>query len=177
MFPVYNLYKLVLNNWLNQTLRNIKNKYTILACKLNFNTNLALFQPLFHQILLVLLQHGPAELNRLVLVQLVLVEQNAEKLLNRTGSGAGQGGRLMELLNGDRRAQNSLYYFRRCNQIRDSVVFQNLSIPGVPWQPPWPPRCSSAGWTACWTSGQTGLRHQAGCTERPASVPSPGFAW
>jgi hypothetical protein len=64
-------------------------------------------EPFLEQLLAALLQHGSTELERLVLVQLALVKQNAEVLQQRRRL-TGLRGTLLELLNSLWSAQNAL---------------------------------------------------------------------
>ena len=70
-------------------------------------TNLVFFQPLLRQLFAALLQHRAAQLHRLVLVELALVQQDA-KVLQQRRRGARSGRHLLESLNGLRGAQDSL---------------------------------------------------------------------
>jgi len=70
-------------------------------------TNLVFFQPLLPQLFAALLQHRAAQLHRLVLVELALVQQDA-KVLQQRRRGARSGRHLLESLNRLRGAQDSL---------------------------------------------------------------------
>lgn len=68
---------------------------------------LVLLQPLLDELFLPLGQHGSAELQGLVLVQLAAFQQNT-KILEQGGGLAGLGGHLLETLDGLGCSQDSL---------------------------------------------------------------------
>ena len=70
-------------------------------------TNLVFFQPLLQQLFAALLQHRAAQLQRLILVELALVQQNA-KVLQQRRLGAWCWWQLLESLDDLRGAQDSL---------------------------------------------------------------------
>ena len=68
-------------------------------CWGNMDTDLLFLQPFFQQLLPTLHQDRSAQLQRLVLVELALVQQNA-KVLQQGGRLTGLRRHLLELLNG-----------------------------------------------------------------------------
>ena len=70
-------------------------------------TNLVLFEPLLDELLLALGEHGPAQLQGLVLVQLAALQQDA-KVLQKGRGLSRRGGHMLEALDGLGGPQNAL---------------------------------------------------------------------
>uniref|UniRef100_A0A8W7PT82 Uncharacterized protein n=1 Tax=Anopheles coluzzii TaxID=1518534 RepID=A0A8W7PT82_ANOCL len=88
---------------------------------------LLLLQPLLAQLLAALRQHRAAQFERFVLVQLALIEQNAEVLQQRRRVRARLGRHLLELLDRLRRAQDALRRDRRhLGRLRKLAVLEQL---------------------------------------------------
>lgn len=71
------------------------------------DTHLVLLQPLLQQLLAPLLQNGPAELQRLKLIELALIQQDSKVLEQRRGL-ARLGRNALEAPDGVWSAQNAL---------------------------------------------------------------------
>ena len=74
--------------------------------------NLVLLQPLLDELFLALSQHGPAQLQCLMLVQLAALQQDPE-ILQQRGGLPGRGGHLLESQDGFRRPEYTLHGERK----------------------------------------------------------------